>query len=128
MSEFKGRHFRGEIVLWAVRWDCRYAVSYRDLEAMIPSHGAAGALQIRRVAVEELRPLERELGEEPVGAAVNEFDRVVALERIECAGVAVDGDVAQRRGLAFHNRTPTEMGLDVGALLPNILPIVTRRS
>ena len=28
MSEFKGRHFRGEIVLWAVRWYCRYAVSY----------------------------------------------------------------------------------------------------
>ena len=35
MSEFKGRHFRGEIVLWAVRWYCRYAVSYRDLEAMM---------------------------------------------------------------------------------------------
>lgn len=25
MSEFKGRHFAGEIVLWAVRWYCRYA-------------------------------------------------------------------------------------------------------
>jgi hypothetical protein len=24
MSEFKGRHFEGEIVLWAVRWYCRY--------------------------------------------------------------------------------------------------------
>ena len=37
MSEFKGRHFRGggEIVLWTVRWYCRYAVSYRDLEAMM---------------------------------------------------------------------------------------------
>ena len=35
MSDFKGRHFRGEIVLWAVRWYCRYAVSYRDLEAMM---------------------------------------------------------------------------------------------
>ena len=35
MSEFKGRHFRGEIVLWAVRWYCRYAVSYRDLEAKV---------------------------------------------------------------------------------------------
>ena len=22
MSDFKGRHFRGEIVLWAVRWCC----------------------------------------------------------------------------------------------------------
>ena len=36
MSDFKGRHFRGEIVLWAVRLYCRYAVSYRDLEAMNP--------------------------------------------------------------------------------------------
>ncbi len=24
MSDFKGRHFEGEIVLWAVRWYCRY--------------------------------------------------------------------------------------------------------
>ena len=27
MSDFKGRHFRGEIVLWAVRWYCRYPIS-----------------------------------------------------------------------------------------------------
>ena len=31
VSEFKGRHFEGEIVLLAVRWYCRYGVSYRDL-------------------------------------------------------------------------------------------------
>jgi hypothetical protein len=30
VSDFKGRHFAGEIVLWAVRWYCRYGVSYRD--------------------------------------------------------------------------------------------------
>ena len=41
MSEFKGRHFRGEIGLWAVRWYCRYAVSYRDLEAMMTERGVA---------------------------------------------------------------------------------------
>ena len=35
MSEFKGRHFEGEIVLWAVRWYCRYGVDYRDLEQMM---------------------------------------------------------------------------------------------
>ena len=34
MSDFKGRHFTGEIVLWAVRWYCRYGVSYRDLEEL----------------------------------------------------------------------------------------------
>ena len=33
MNDFKGRHFRGEIVLWAVCRYCHYAVSYRDLEA-----------------------------------------------------------------------------------------------
>ena len=41
MSEFKGRHFRGEIVLWAVRWYCRYSVSYRDLETMMTERGVA---------------------------------------------------------------------------------------
>ena len=41
MSEFKGRHFRGEIVLWAVRWYCRYTISYRDLEAMMTERGVA---------------------------------------------------------------------------------------
>ena len=35
MSDFNGRHFEGEIVLWAVRWYCRYGVSYRDLEQMM---------------------------------------------------------------------------------------------
>ncbi len=41
MNEFKGRHFRGEIVLWAVRWYCRYGVSYRDVEAMMTERGVA---------------------------------------------------------------------------------------
>ena len=35
MSDFKGRHFEGETVLWAVRWYCQYGVSYRDLEQMM---------------------------------------------------------------------------------------------
>ena len=29
MSDFKGRHFGGEIVLWAVRWYCRYPIVNR---------------------------------------------------------------------------------------------------
>lgn len=32
MSDFKWRHFQGDVILWAVRWYCRYGVSYRDLE------------------------------------------------------------------------------------------------
>jgi DDE domain len=35
VSDFKGRHFRVEIVLWVVRWYCRYGISYRDLEQMM---------------------------------------------------------------------------------------------
>ena len=42
MNDFKGRHFGGEIVLWAVCWYCRYAVSYRDLEARMTERGGAG--------------------------------------------------------------------------------------
>ena len=68
------------------------------------------------------------LAQEPVGAAVSELHGVVALEPIERACISVDADVVQRRRLAPHDRAPTEMGLDVGVLLPNILPIVTRRS
>jgi len=39
VSDFKGRHFQGKIVLWAVRWYCRYGVSHRDLEQMTGERG-----------------------------------------------------------------------------------------
>jgi transposase-like protein len=38
-GDFKWRHFQGEVILWAVRWYCRYGVSYRDLEQMIGERG-----------------------------------------------------------------------------------------
>ena len=41
MSDFKGRHFEGDIVLWAVRWYCRCGVSYRDLEQMMGERGVS---------------------------------------------------------------------------------------
>jgi hypothetical protein len=41
VSDFKGRHFEGEIVLWAVRWYCRYGMSYRDLEQMMDERGVS---------------------------------------------------------------------------------------
>jgi transposase-like protein len=41
VSDFKGRHFEGEIVLWAARWYCRYGVSYRDLEQMMGERGVS---------------------------------------------------------------------------------------
>ena len=40
-SDFKGRHFAGEIVLWAVRGYCRYGVSYRNLEPMMGERGVS---------------------------------------------------------------------------------------
>ena len=39
MIDFKGRHFGGEIELWAVRWYCRYPVSYHNLETMMTERG-----------------------------------------------------------------------------------------
>jgi transposase-like protein len=41
MSDFKGRHFGGEIVLRAVRRYCRYGISYRDLEQMMAERGVS---------------------------------------------------------------------------------------
>jgi transposase, IS6 family len=39
MMAFRWRHFCGEVILWAVRWYCRYGVSYRDLEEMLRERG-----------------------------------------------------------------------------------------
>ena len=32
MNPFKGRHFQRDIILWAVRWYCKYGISYRELQ------------------------------------------------------------------------------------------------
>ena len=40
VSDFKWRHFRGEIILWGVRWYCKYGISYRNLEEMLAERGA----------------------------------------------------------------------------------------
>src|SRR3954462_11579877 len=38
---FKGRHFTGEVILWAVRWYLMFPISYRDLELMLADRGVA---------------------------------------------------------------------------------------
>lgn len=38
-GEFEWRHFKGEIILWAVRWYCKYGISYRGLEEMMRERG-----------------------------------------------------------------------------------------
>ena len=40
MSIFKHRHFKYDIIIWAVRWYCKYGISYRDLEEMLTERGA----------------------------------------------------------------------------------------
>src|SRR3546814_18388653 len=39
MTDFKWRHFQGDVILWAVRWYCRYPISYRDLEETLAERG-----------------------------------------------------------------------------------------
>jgi transposase-like protein len=39
VSIFKGRHFKYDIIIWAVRWYCKYGISYRDLEEMLLERG-----------------------------------------------------------------------------------------
>jgi len=38
-SLFKWRHFLPDVILLNVRWYCRYALSYRDLEEMMTERG-----------------------------------------------------------------------------------------
>ena len=39
MGDFKCRHFRGAVILWAVRWHCKYGVSYQNLKEMLEERG-----------------------------------------------------------------------------------------
>lgn len=38
-NPFKWKHFQGDIILWLVRWYCRYALTYRDLKEMATERG-----------------------------------------------------------------------------------------
>ena len=40
-SEFKGRHFTSEVILWALRWYLAFPISYRDLSSMLLDRGIA---------------------------------------------------------------------------------------
>ena len=41
MDDFKGRHFEGQVIPWAVRWSCKQEVSCRKLQAMLEERGVA---------------------------------------------------------------------------------------
>ncbi len=38
-GSFKGRHFTSEVILWALRWDLAFPISYRDLALMLSDRG-----------------------------------------------------------------------------------------
>jgi transposase InsO family protein len=38
-KQFKGRQFADEVILWAVRWNLMFPISYRDLELMLLDRG-----------------------------------------------------------------------------------------
>src|SRR3546814_5676353 len=39
MCDLKWSHCQGDVILWVVRVDCRYPISYRDLEEMLAERG-----------------------------------------------------------------------------------------
>src|SRR3546814_15510331 len=43
MTAFTWRHFQGDVILWAVRWYCRYPISHRDLADMLAERGISFA-------------------------------------------------------------------------------------
>jgi len=45
MNPFHGRHFQGEIILWAVRWYCKYGISYRELQEMLAERALMNSFQ-----------------------------------------------------------------------------------
>ncbi len=55
MSDFKGRHFGGEIVLWAVRWYCRYGIRFRDLEQVMAERGVSTAARVPDFEIDQRR-------------------------------------------------------------------------
>ena len=36
---FKGRHLTSEVILWVLRWDLAFPISYRDLASMLLDRG-----------------------------------------------------------------------------------------
>ncbi len=53
MNPFKGRHFQRDIILWAVRWYCKYGISYRELQEML----ADARLWSRACSAQTRRPV-----------------------------------------------------------------------
>ncbi len=56
MNPFKGRHFQRDIILWAVRWYCKYGISYpRNLNGQGSESDLAAELADVEIMTEQLR-------------------------------------------------------------------------
>ncbi len=51
MNPFKGRHFQRDIILWAVRWYCKYGISYRELQEMLAEPRQPGGCKLKTAPV-----------------------------------------------------------------------------
>jgi hypothetical protein len=67
-ERFQRTAFTGEVILWAVRWYCRYGISYRDLEEMLSS--VAMSIIRRSIAGAALRAGDGEVSAGSGGAAL----------------------------------------------------------
>ena len=47
MNPFKGRHFQRDIILWAVRWYCKYGISYRELQEMLAERAGFSVMRLK---------------------------------------------------------------------------------
>ncbi len=56
-GDFKWRHYRGEVILWAVRWYCRCGISYRDLEDMLKERGVDGERPVKATFQPSISPV-----------------------------------------------------------------------
>ncbi len=56
MNPFKGRHFQRDIILWAVRWYCKYGISYRELQEMLAERGVGNDSNLLIVFYVQIMP------------------------------------------------------------------------
>ncbi len=78
MNPFKGRHFQRDIILWAVRWYCKYGISYRELQEMLAERGVNVDHSTIYRWVQPVIQRELEIREERL---IQEREHVLSLER-----------------------------------------------
>jgi transposase-like protein len=132
-SLFKWRHFEADIILCAVRWYLRYALSYRDVEELLRERGlAVDHTTIFRWVQRYAPELDRRC--RPLLKASNDSYRAdetyIKIKKqwdylyraVDSTGATRDADAAQhffRRVLrASHTRTPRVITVDKNAAYP----------